>query len=52
MRDYGQSLNNLAILYMNLGDYMKAEQYYTESKDIREKVLGKNSPEYANLPII
>ncbi|MBK8243040.1 MAG: tetratricopeptide repeat protein [Saprospiraceae bacterium] len=45
--DYAWSLNNLAILYMDMGNYGKAEPLFLESKAIREKVLGKEHPDYA-----
>jgi tetratricopeptide (TPR) repeat protein len=45
--DYAASLNNLANLYRDKGDYDKAEPLYLEAKSIREKVLGKEHPDYA-----
>ncbi|MCF8247126.1 MAG: tetratricopeptide repeat protein [Saprospiraceae bacterium] len=45
--DYAWSLNNLAILYRDIGQYDKAETLYLESKAIREKALGKEHPDYA-----
>ena len=42
-----QSLNNLAILYMDQGNYVKAEPLYQRSLAIREKALGKEHPDVA-----
>ena len=47
--DYANSLNNSGIHYYNSGDYVQAEKYYLEAKDIWEKVLGKEHPDYATL---
>ncbi len=55
--DYIISCNNLAVLYKNMGNsvktdeeranyYSKAELFYIETKEIRERVLGKEHPDY------
>ncbi len=45
---YIQSANNLANLYdFYLGDYVKAEAFYTEVRDLYGKMLGKESVPYA-----
>ncbi|MCC7028540.1 MAG: CHAT domain-containing protein [Saprospiraceae bacterium] len=44
--DYAYNLNNLAILYEDLGNLEKAEQFYLECKSIREQVLGILHPDY------
>ncbi|MBK6859701.1 MAG: tetratricopeptide repeat protein [Saprospiraceae bacterium] len=35
--DYAGSLNNLAILYSDMGNYQKAEPFFLEAKAIRGK---------------
>ncbi len=45
--NYAISLNNLAILYMQTGNYSKALPLFLESKDIRERLLGKEHHQYA-----
>ena len=45
--DYAASLNNLAILYKNLGQYEKAEPLFLETISIRGKAPGKEHPFYA-----
>ncbi|MDR0712707.1 MAG: tetratricopeptide repeat protein, partial [Bacteroidales bacterium] len=40
-------LENKANEYESSGDYVQAEKYYLEAKEIREKVLGKEHPDYA-----
>ncbi|MDO8970922.1 MAG: tetratricopeptide repeat protein, partial [Saprospiraceae bacterium] len=45
--DYASSLYNLAVLYLNTGQYEKAEPLFLESQGIQEKALGKEHPEYA-----
>jgi tetratricopeptide (TPR) repeat protein len=45
--DYSTSLNNLGILYKNLGDYAKAEEYYLQALAIQKKVLGEEHADYA-----
>lgn len=44
--DYGISLNNLALLYSDMGDYMLAEPLYKQSLEINKKVLGVEHPYY------
>ena len=39
--DFAWTLHNLAILYVDMGYYEKAEPLYLKAKEIREKVLGK-----------
>ncbi len=41
------SLNNLAGLYQEFGNYSQAEPLYQRSLAIREKVLGKEHPDVA-----
>ena len=41
------SLNNLASLYNDQGDYTKAEPLYKRSLAIREKALGSDHPDVA-----
>ena len=43
--DVATSLNNLAFLYENQGDYAKAEPLYKRSLAIREKTLGLYHPD-------
>ncbi|MEZ4893972.1 MAG: tetratricopeptide repeat protein [Saprospiraceae bacterium] len=43
--DYAESVNNLANLYANQGDFDKAERSGVMS--IREKVFGKQHQKYA-----
>ncbi|MGD1873001.1 MAG: tetratricopeptide repeat protein, partial [Mastigocoleus sp.] len=43
-RHTAASLNNLAILYEDQGNYSKAEPLYLQSLSISEKVLGKEHP--------
>ncbi|MBK9722535.1 MAG: CHAT domain-containing protein [Saprospiraceae bacterium] len=45
--DYVWSLNNLALLYKDIGNYQKAEPLYLEAKAISEKTVGKVHPDYA-----
>jgi tetratricopeptide (TPR) repeat protein/CHAT domain-containing protein len=44
--DYAWSLNNLGLLYKDLGNYEKAEPFLLEAKEIRNRVLGKEHPLY------
>ena len=44
--DYSTSLNNLGILYKNLGDYAKAEEYYLQALAIQKKVLGEEHADF------
>jgi tetratricopeptide (TPR) repeat protein len=41
------SLNNLALLYQNIGECAKAEPLYQEALRIRRKVLGSEHPDTA-----
>jgi CHAT domain-containing protein/Flp pilus assembly protein TadD len=45
--DVGTSLNNLAVLYENLGRYEEVDSLYQRSLAIREKALGPNHPAVA-----
>ena len=45
--EYARSLNNLAVLYNDMGDYAKAEPLYRQALAIRKEVLGEKHPEYA-----
>jgi CHAT domain-containing protein/Flp pilus assembly protein TadD len=38
---------NIGKKYSDSGNYAQAEKYYIEAKEIREKVLGKEHPDYA-----
>ncbi|MDO8368262.1 MAG: tetratricopeptide repeat protein, partial [Saprospiraceae bacterium] len=40
-------LNNLALLFIDMSNYEKAEPLFIESKDIRSRTLGKEHPDYA-----
>ncbi len=42
-----QSLNNLAVLYTDMGRYAEAEPLHQRSLAIREKALGPEHPEVA-----
>ncbi|MBK9722528.1 MAG: tetratricopeptide repeat protein [Saprospiraceae bacterium] len=44
---YGSCCFNRGRVSRNKGDYPEAEKWYLESKAIREKVLGKEHPDYA-----
>jgi CHAT domain-containing protein/Tfp pilus assembly protein PilF len=44
---YGKALNDLAFLYVELGEYGLAEPLYREALAVRLKVLGKHHPDYA-----
>lgn len=46
--DYAQTLNDLALLYVDMGNYEIAETLYFEAKTIWEKTLGKEHPDYAD----
>ncbi|MBK8703669.1 MAG: tetratricopeptide repeat protein [Saprospiraceae bacterium] len=46
--DYAWTVNNLANVYLERGEYKKAEQLHIEVKAIREKLLGKESVDYAS----
>jgi hypothetical protein len=43
---YATSLNNLALLYMNMHDCSKAEPLYQKVLEITKNVLGENHPNY------
>jgi len=42
--DTAQSLNNLAALYLAMGDHAKAEPLFKEALEVRQKVLGRDHP--------
>ena len=44
---YAGSLNNLAALYQNIGDYSRAGPLYRHSLEIKKRTLGENHPVYA-----
>ncbi|MEO8112622.1 MAG: CHAT domain-containing tetratricopeptide repeat protein [Ginsengibacter sp.] len=44
---YGASLNDLALLYREAGDYKMAEALYLQSMEIRKRWGGTEHPEYA-----
>jgi eukaryotic-like serine/threonine-protein kinase len=43
------SLNDLAIVKMELGDLDGSEKLYTEAMEIEARILGEDHPEYASL---
>ena len=45
--DYATSLNNLAGLFVHMGQYAKAEPLYMEAMGITKKALGETHPAYA-----
>ena len=45
--DYADSLNNLAILYQEMGDYAAAEPLYRQAMEIHRAALGEGHPDYA-----
>ena len=45
--DFATTLDNLATLYREIGDYEKALPLYQRALDIREKVLGSEHPDFA-----
>jgi CHAT domain-containing protein/tetratricopeptide (TPR) repeat protein len=45
--DYALSLNNLAALYQDMGDYARAEPLYLEALAITKKAVGTDHPNYA-----
>ena len=47
--DTASSLNNLAMLYVNLGAYAKAQPLYERALKIKEKVLGPEDPSTATI---
>ncbi len=44
---YATGLNNLAMLYVSMGHYEKAELLYQKSQEIVKNLLGEGHPEYA-----
>ena len=46
--DYATCLNNLGVLYYEMGDYKSAELFWKKVPEIRKKVLGEEHPEYAH----
>jgi len=46
--DYASSLNNLGMLFSDMGDYKAAEPYYKQALEIRKKALGEEHPDYAS----
>ncbi|MEM6252881.1 MAG: CHAT domain-containing protein [Cyanobacteria bacterium P01_D01_bin.156] len=46
--DVANSLNNLAFLYQNQGNYSAAESLHQRALQIRETALGENYPDVAN----
>ena len=38
--DYAVALNNLGVLYSEIGDYAKAEDLYTQAMEIRRQQAG------------
>jgi tetratricopeptide (TPR) repeat protein/CHAT domain-containing protein len=46
--DYAANLNNLAGLYLDIGDYAKAQPLFRRALDINKRVLGENHPNYAD----
>jgi len=44
---YATTLDSLGLLSRNIGDYVLAEKYFLEAKNIYEKVLGKEYPSYS-----
>ena len=45
--DYATSLNNLAMLYQDMGDYVKAEPLFQKALEIYKQTLGEKHPDYA-----
>jgi CHAT domain-containing protein len=44
---YAESLNNLALLYRDMGQYEEALPFFQQSVAIRKKALGEEHPDYA-----
>jgi tetratricopeptide (TPR) repeat protein len=42
--DTAESLNNLAVIYENMGEYAKGEPLLREALEIRQKLLGPEHP--------
>jgi tetratricopeptide (TPR) repeat protein len=47
--DYANNSNSLGVLYSDMGDYKVAELYYKQAFVIYKKVLGEESPYYADI---
>ncbi|MDC0105867.1 tetratricopeptide repeat protein, partial [Bacteroidia bacterium] len=43
--DIPMSFNNLGVLYSDLRDYEKAEKYYLQSLEIRQKIYSEDHPD-------
>ena len=48
--DYATSLNDLAVLYQEMGDYARAEPLFRQALEIREKALGRGPPRLRHEP--
>jgi Tetratricopeptide repeat. len=49
-KDIANSLNNLAVVYIQLKDYKKAESYLLQSLAVNKEIYGDNQPsQYATL---
>src|SRR5262245_21187473 len=46
--EYTKSLNTLAIIYKDTGDYQAAESLFKQSLQIRKRVLGEEHRDYAS----
>ena len=46
--NYADSLNNLAVLYRETGDYAAAEPLFRQAMEIRRAALGEGHPNYAD----
>ncbi len=46
--DYAASLNDLGLLYFNMGEYSQTEPYYLKASEINKAVLGERHPNYAS----
>ena len=46
--EYAASVNNLASMYREIGDFDQAELFYLEARDIYQKTFGVEHPEYAS----
>jgi CHAT domain-containing protein/Tfp pilus assembly protein PilF len=46
--DYADSLNTLAAIYIDMGNYTKAEPLCQKALEIRQEILGENHPDYAD----
>ncbi len=45
---FAEYTNNLGFFYAELGKFKEALQFYTQAKNIRAKVLGKEHPQFAS----